>query len=362
MLTQANKIKPSHNYLIGLDGLRACSILLVMIAHFGLGHIVPGGFGVTVFFFISGFLITRLLLVEYEIENKISISSFYIRRTFRIIPAMLVFVIVAELIWLFWGQSFNSLDVLSTVFFGTNYYKLYVGYSDFISSITEQVVFHPFKILWSLAVEEHYYLVFPLIFSLMILSKRKFISFLIVASLFALGLRIYYVFSLGLTIPFTYYSTETRLDAILIGSLFSIFTTFNKFNRFILQTYFFWIGLILICGSLVYRDPAFRETFRYTIQSIGIALVIFNILFNSNSTLIGLFRNLLDSKVFIYIGKISYSLYLYHWLGLLIANYYFIQFSPLWLATCYSFSFLAAHLSYIFVEKVAIRFRKHNFK
>jgi peptidoglycan/LPS O-acetylase OafA/YrhL len=81
--------------LLALDGLRAVSILLVLVSHAWLGHIVPGGLGVTIFFFISGFIITRLMISEWDKTGTISIKKFYIRRFFRLMPALIVFVVLS---------------------------------------------------------------------------------------------------------------------------------------------------------------------------------------------------------------------------------------------------------------------------
>ena len=98
---QANGLGTHHitpqarfGYIPGLDGLRAIAVLLVLIAHVGGSHIIPGGFGVTVFFFISGFLITRLLLAESDKKGGIGLKAFYIRRFLRLLPALYLMLVV----------------------------------------------------------------------------------------------------------------------------------------------------------------------------------------------------------------------------------------------------------------------------
>src|SRR2546428_13273829 len=94
---------PSFSYVPGLDGLRACAILLVLVAHVGLHAYVPGGFGVTLFFFISGMLITRLLLAEHAETGCIAVGRFYARRMLRLYPALLVAIALATLT--FWAAG-----------------------------------------------------------------------------------------------------------------------------------------------------------------------------------------------------------------------------------------------------------------
>jgi len=79
-----------YGYIPGLNGIRGISVLIVILAHMGLSNIIPGGFGVTVFFFISGFLITRLLIAENETRGRIRLKQFYMRRFIRLYPALLM--------------------------------------------------------------------------------------------------------------------------------------------------------------------------------------------------------------------------------------------------------------------------------
>src|SRR5579871_6458680 len=88
---------PQNGYIPALDGLRACAILLVFASHYGGNAIIPGGFGVTLFFFISGYLITSLLISEMQSFRAISISQFYMRRFIRLAPALLSMVLIISL-------------------------------------------------------------------------------------------------------------------------------------------------------------------------------------------------------------------------------------------------------------------------
>src|SRR5262249_39709282 len=133
-----------------LDGLRAISALLVMLYHFGLP--IPAGLGVTCFFVISGFLITRLLLDGHERTRRVSLKDFYIRRSFRIFPAFYVYW-AGITVWLvyrrhvIWGQA------VSSFFYVCNYYQ---GLHHYPST--------PYSRTWSLGVEEQFYLLWPWVF------------------------------------------------------------------------------------------------------------------------------------------------------------------------------------------------------
>src|ERR1700744_3779762 len=86
---------PSSTTIPSLDGIRAVSVLIVVLSHAGLGQVIPGGFGVTIFFFLSGFLITTLLLAEYEETGRIDIPKFYLRRVFRLMPPLIISLLIA---------------------------------------------------------------------------------------------------------------------------------------------------------------------------------------------------------------------------------------------------------------------------
>ena len=168
------------NYIPALDGFRGLAIMAVVISHYGFGKWIPGGFGVTLFFFVSGFLITRLLIAEYEKTQRIDLGSFYLRRVLRLYPALLVMVVLAIGFTMAMGCDFQPGEVLSTLFYYRNYYMLYgdQGVSVNCSRI--------FDITWSLAIEEHFYLFFPLLF--MALYRRPNILAMVMALIIASAL------------------------------------------------------------------------------------------------------------------------------------------------------------------------------
>ena len=141
-----------------LDGLRALSILIVMASHFVNPHLIPGGFGVLVFFVISGFLITRQLFAELKQANCVSIKNFYLRRVFRLYPVIVVYTLVSVSVYAAGGHKITWSEPLSALFYFANY--LYAYYT--IPGHTGGSM--PFGIFWSLSVEEHFYLFFPLLF------------------------------------------------------------------------------------------------------------------------------------------------------------------------------------------------------
>src|SRR4029077_21192748 len=146
-------------HIPSLDGLRALSFLIVFLAHAGLDRVVPGGFGVTVFFFLSGYLITTLMRIEAERTGKVSLKNFYLRRALRILPPFyIVFVaatIFGEIGFLRGDVRPRLLPVALQAMHLSNYWIAAKGWSGIATGT---------GVYWSLAVEEHFYLLFPAIF------------------------------------------------------------------------------------------------------------------------------------------------------------------------------------------------------
>lgn len=344
----SNNITVPHEYIPALDGLRAVSILLVFLSHAWLGDIVPGGLGVTIFFFISGFIITHLMIQEYNKEFKISLKRFYLKRFFRLAPALFVYIIVAQLVWLGFGGDFNFSEVLPVLFYYANYYAIYVGFdgSPFAS---------PYNIIWSLSVEEHYYILFPLFFSIFYVKKLKFLYIILFLLVFGLVWRLYLISFVGLDSIRIYAATDTRFDSILYGALYAfVFNCCDKMKKYTATNYSFFAGVIIIFVTLLVRNDFFRETVRYSLQGLGLFLLFYNIIFSN-----GIVAKVLSSPVLVYIGRISYSLYLYHWLVFGVVSFLFknepwiIRFAILLI-----FSVAISHFSYKYIESIGPNIRR----
>jgi peptidoglycan/LPS O-acetylase OafA/YrhL len=162
----------TNGRILGLDGMRAMSVLLVLLSHFGFEKIVPGALGVTIFFFISGFLITVLLLREFQEYGKIDILHFYKRRQMRLLPELLFYIFISGFIGILYVGLPRLQDYLSGLFYYANYYHLYQIY-------VAGVIDFRWPHFWTLAVEQHFYLTFPLIFAAFILKPKQLLNVLI---------------------------------------------------------------------------------------------------------------------------------------------------------------------------------------
>lgn len=293
-------------YIPSLDGLRAVSILIVFISHAELAG-VPGGFGVTVFFFLSGYLITTLLRREFAATEKIDLRQFYWRRAWRILPPMyaaLALGVAASLLDLTLGEISTEAVGLQALHL-TNYVQL----TRFAGEIPLGT-----GIMWSLAIEEHFYLIFPilLLFLLRRFPGRLQAGALIGICLAVLAWRVVLVTGFDVSVDRTYLATDTRIDAILYGCVLGVYRNpvLDHCPRPTVATAVTWtVGAsVLIVASMAYREEVYRETLRYTIQSAALAPIFF---FAVQRPTLWLFRPLNIGWVR-FVGILSYSFYLVH--------------------------------------------------
>ena len=273
----ASEVKPGttasqSSYIPSLDGLRAVSILIVFLSHAGYGHIVPGGFGVTIFFFLSGYLITTLLTREWDRHGEIAQKAFYLRRVVRLAPPILITLIVSlglAGVGLARG-SFDLLTVFSQIFFFFNYYALYAS---------DMATVEGLGILWSLAVEEHFYLIWPTIFILLArgrLSVRTLLALLVAILLW----RMVRFFGFGAREWTIYISTDTRFDSLLYGCLLALLMWTGRARTLFpdgvwARSLYILGALVVLLLCLVIRDDAFRSTLRYSLQGLALMPVFY---------------------------------------------------------------------------------------
>ncbi len=302
-------------YIPSLDGIRALAVLLVFAGHAGLGHIVPGGFGVTVFFFLSGFLITTLLRREFQITRSINYKHFVIRRIYRILPPAYLVLLFAILLGLFGvlPHNMDPIAIMAQIAQLTNYYAILIDTHHFAPGTT---------VMWSLAVEEHFYLFFPLLFLFFLnrVDRKKILAILIFMSVIVLLWRCYLVFGLDIGKPYTYKATDTRIDSILFGCMLGVWfnpvldKTEIKKNSTKIILLIASVSILLFC--FFYRAPEFRQSFRYTLQGIALLPLFFMAVKYHRLTIF----KWLDWKLLRGIGIISYTMYLIHMIAIRLAE------------------------------------------
>lgn len=296
-----------------IDGLRTIAVLSVIIYHaeftFGSGHMLRGGFlGVDIFFVISGFLITSLIMSEHQRTGRFSILNFYERRARRLFPALLTVMLVSlPFSWqyLLPTQLIDfSKSLLASLLFGSNIY----WYDTLREYGTESALLKPFLHTWSLAVEEQYYIIFPLIL-ISIYRWYKSHTIVILTASFLLSLQFAEWVTAGHA-SFSFYMLPSRFWELIAGSILANILHFHpqKDNDALLNRTMPIFGLFLIFHSVVFTEfDSTHPGFVTLIPVLGTVLIIW---FANEKDLV---TNILSSKLLVGVGLISYSLYLWHY-------------------------------------------------
>lgn len=344
-----------YEYRPDIDGLRAVAVLSVIAFHLS-GDLLPGGFvGVDVFFVISGYLITGHILRDIE-AGIFSVAEFYRRRIKRIAPALLVVVAATMIAAQFLLIPEDADQAARSAVWGLAsmanvYFWLFQDHSYFAQDVHQLPLLH----LWSLGIEEQYYLLWPL---LLLLTVRK-LSFRAGFALFAAAAFLSYVAGdlvYEWSPSFAYYMLPTRAGELLIGGLVAGVAQRGMLMRLGggAAAVSSWLGAVLIVSSLflLSKDQAYPG-WRALLPTAGAALVILS--GQSHQPRINL---MLAAKPLVWVGLLSYSAYLWHWPLMAFYRYGFGDIGPDVAAVIILATFSLAALTYRFVERPTRRSRK----
>lgn len=264
---------------------------------------MPGALGVNIFFFVSGFLISTILFCEYDQTERIDVKRFYLRRFLRLAPELLVFLAISIAFSYAIGCNIPWEKIAAVVFYAFNYYW------SFATDPTAMCV--RWDHMWSLAVEEHFYILYPLLLSVLCRNKKRYLVAML-ATIAATTAWRFGVWFLAFNPHYTGHATDTMLDMISYGAVFAFVLRYRRnlpTLRLGARVALMSAGVAIILASLLYRDPMFRATLRYNAQGIGIFLVF-------SSIYMGLawdwVLKWLDSPLMRWLGARSYSAYLYN--------------------------------------------------
>ena len=337
-------------YRSDIDGLRAVAVLSV-VAYHAFPELLPGGFvGVDIFFVISGFLISSIILKSLK-ENTFSFRLFYERRIKRIFPALLlVLIFCLALGWLvLLPNEYGALGehvAAGAGFIANVLLWTESGYFDKASELK------PLLHLWSLGIEEQFYIIWPLL--LATVSKKRINPFYLLFFLFVAS----FVINLYLTCNSpvaAFYSPVTRFWELMLGSILACCNLTDKSNgvdsKSDFHSFLSFFGILLIVLSVVlFKDDVQFPGWRAMLPVVGAGLLIQagpGSFFN---------RVVLSRRAFVTVGLISYPLYLWHWPLLSFARIIHSEIPPTWVRLAIVIlSLLLAYLTYRFIEK-PIRF------
>ena len=336
-----------------LNGIRALAILFVMIDHVRYGVICPcvfyslndymsvGNFGVQIFFVISGFLITGLLLKEKVQTGSIDLKKFWLRRVIRIVPAFYFFILVIILLKYFQIAVVSNNAILASALFVSNFGNIH----------SQWLMAHS----WSLSVEEQFYLFLPLI--LIFLPRRYYFIFIVIIIYYMLY---YYLRHYPVLFVFRFFFITA--PGLLIGALLAIALYKNwliKIHHKLMHPIF---AFSLIFAILIYLPrafdfmPVFYRPLDYILSSLFIATFIYYAVYCGKKNVL---YKVLNFSVISYIGVLSYSLYLWQQpFFAKISNYHVY---PYWTVFPKNviFVIIAALISYYMIERPFLRLKKH---
>lgn len=350
--------RKKSRYVPALDGLRAFAVLAVIFYHMGLNWAPGGLMGVTVFFVISGYLINGLLVAEHERTGRISLKGFWMRRVRRLLPAILLSVVgIAALCTLFNPVLLDKMrpDIVPSLLFYNNWWQIFRNVSYFEAAGSPSPLTH----FWSLSIEEQFYVVWPLLLLLLyrLGARKQTIGRVALVLAVASGVAMALLYDPQGDPSRVYYGTDTRAMSLLLGVWLSIAWPSAAFDERAAEANRPSLGLnlagIAACAGLVVVIVATNgfSNFPYysgiALTSVLSALMII-VLVVPGTWLAKLF----GLRPIAWIGKISYSMYLWHFpIILLTTDVNSATATPWWMhAIQLVLTIAAAALSYYFVE------------
>lgn len=338
-------------YVPELNGLRGIAILSVMAFHAGLPDVQGGFIGVDIFFGLSGFLITTLLLREFDRSGTINLKNFYIRRALRLGPALIALLVVFCL----WtalvakgDHAQNYIDALIALFYVSNWARAFV--------------IHPPDLLahtWSLSIEEQFYLIWPTVMLLLlrVCRTRRRVALIVCVLAFAAWFCRAYLFATGTPPERIYNGLDTRADALMVGCVLSILlscVTIDERTRKILLPGLAVLGTLAlvflgyVASHWEWHDPRLYYYGFFAIE-LCTALLILDVMMRNRSDV----QRLLGMSWLVWIGSISYGLYLWHYpMFRILGDLGYQPWTAGWLAT-----FCVATISYYCMERPLLRLK-----
>jgi len=294
-------------HIPSLDGLRTVAFVIVFLSHAGLAKVFPGAFGVMIFFFMSGFLITTLMRLEIAKTGAVDVGKSYSRRFVRIFPPMFLFLILCAIAmsagWLPGTMKLSSMAAMALCV--GNYWQAFVSNEGFPPGT---------GLLWAISVEVHFYLIAPFLGMLIIkkMTPRKAALFLATMCALILLWRCYWMFLRDSGWFPIYIRTDTRIDGIFFGCILGVWQN-PALDPVRLQSKALRRALAGVAGgllvlTLVNREPLYRETIRYTLQGLLLMPVFYSAMLDSD----WLPFRILNNRWFVRVGTMSYSLFLVH--------------------------------------------------
>ncbi len=337
-----------------LDGIRGLSVLAVVFWHISLPYVRAGNIGVDVFFVLSGFLITTLLLQEWEKTGTISLKNFYLRRSLRLLPVLLVLLTLFAIYSTFYQTKEEAEAsykyILATLFYVANWVQVFGGLHH-----------HELGHTWSLAVEEQFYIIFPLLLLAFLRLKTNYRGMLLFLGIGIIGVYLnrFWLWQGDQSYDRLHMSLDTRADAMLVGAFVSVLVVNNllpKKNWTIILSRILAFGAALLLCWLVVFGVGDELYYKYGVLSLTAICVGFVIMDLMGQPL-KLTQTILKFPPLVWVGRLSYGIYLWH-----IPVIYLIGTPETWSRAMlqgirFTAVLIVAAISYYFIEKPFLKFK-----
>ena len=337
-------------YRPALTGIRALAVYIVVLFHSDIPMFSSGYIGVDLFFVLSGFLVCNVLAEEHEKHGKLTLPKFYARRMRRLLPAMGAMVLSVSLFYVLLQNTAERIRFIPSARSAFLYFANWNFIIESADYFSPEAKTNPFGHLWSLAIEEQFYLFFPIFLALTYkIAKRNGKRILIALPLSLLFASLFLQVLLSGNAARSYYGTDTKIYQLLAGATLAIWlrdrkVVFNISTRFINR-----IGILALAG-FIFLSTRFLDN--VSTSRIGIIATIFSVLmiFSIENHRLGILNRFFSLKPFVYLGNISYATYLWHWPIIVILRQLF-DFGPTILAACtVGLSTIFASASYHMLE------------
>src|SRR5437867_3430823 len=258
----------ARSHLPALDGLRAVAVFTVVAAHANSPLHIPGDLGVSAFFVLSGFLITRLLVREREKTGEVSIRRFYLRRTMRIFPAYYAFLLLSYTLDAHAGQQWGKALLVNTFTYTVNYFNAFNHHPS--TSVAHA---------WSLAVEEQFYLLWPLAFVILAArGRRALVTGVSLGALAAVAWRSWLILGAHADVSYVYNAFDTRFDNLAVGCLLALVVdcdiVVGAVGAWAKQPWFPFVTLALLLTSRLASREAYHYSIGFTVDALLLAVLI----------------------------------------------------------------------------------------
>ncbi|RYY69416.1 MAG: acyltransferase [Chitinophagaceae bacterium] len=352
-----SKSSYKFRYVPALDGIRGVAVITVMFFHSSVLNLQGGFLGVDIFFVLSGFLISTLILKEFNEAGTLNFRNFYIRRALRLMPAMLLVLFSLWAAVLVFGNKFGTTP---TTMFSSTIYTLFYS-ANWV--VTFGLAPWPAAIVhfWSLAIEEQFYLLWPIAFFILLKQKVKptsIVQAILVLVLILTSWRIF-LWTTEHNFARVYFATDTRLNSLFIGCLLAIAVSndlvpaaLKRYSTLILGT-----SLCVLLPCLFYMNNGSNFTYfvGFELAAIVTTGMIVGVLYGHN-----FFTRFFEQRFLVWFGKLSYGIYLWHGVTFYFfekVDFPFKEYKPVLFISQFGSSLLAATFSYYFVEKYFLRLK-----